>query len=434
MVFAAGAGVLQRVAQIAAAFLFMPWLLRTLGPARFGVWGAATSLSWLNGLLDLGLGAALITTVGRAAALDRQADARQHVSGALTLGSALAVLTTIAAWLLASRADGNSMSGPYFIAAVGLALNIPLSGANSIWMALQKGHISAFWELIQTVLMVGGTLAAMRTSLDVRLYVAVVYGAAVLANAGSMTHLFWRHPGLRPNLWSNPAGAIRSVAGKGFLYFATGITGGMTYMLDNVLALQLLGPEASARMAIAMRICTSTLGFLMIVSQPLWPAFAEAAARGDLRWIRKGLMRGMGLVMAGACAAAVLLIGFGPWFFHWWLHADLGIGYDLLWAMAAWILAQALGRVPYLLLNAVGVMRFQVILCLIATSAALWLKFLWAPRLGVAGILLATAAMASLVSFPALIWRDWSWFRSFRKRPGSAPPPRNLLGVVNEPA
>ena len=150
-------------------------------------------------------------------------------------------------------------------------------------MALQKGYISGFWELMQTVLTTLGLFCAAALTKDVRVYVAVVYGGLVLANLGSLIHLFWLHPELRPRGLPESLASIREVAGSGILFFILSITGGLAFMLDNVLALQLLGPEASARMTIAMRICMTAVGMLTVLSQPLWPAFTDAAHNADRR-------------------------------------------------------------------------------------------------------------------------------------------------------
>jgi len=412
IVFAAGAGVLQRFVQVAGALLVVPLLLKSLGAPRFGVWGAVTSLAWLISLLDLGLGAALVTMVAEATALNRDADARRHVTGALVAASGLGVVTLVVASVVVLVAVPRDLTGPYLLAVFGIAVNVPLNSANSVWMALQKGYISAFWELIQTLLIQTGLIVAAFVSVDVRVYVGVVYGGFALANFGSLSHLFLRHPELRPDAWAEPLKAARDVAARGMLYFTAGLTGALTYLLDTVLALQLLGPEAAARMTVASRICLSAGGFLTIISQPLWPAFAEASARGDLRWMRRGLARGTALMMGVAIAGAAFLVTLGRPFLRWWLHADLGFGQGLLWAMAIWILAQAAGRVPCFLLLGVGVIRFQVVMCAIATSIALFLKFVWAPRLGVAGILWATAAAALFINLPALTWRSMQWLRS----------------------
>jgi hypothetical protein len=94
---------------------------------------------------------------------------------------------------------------------------------------------------------------------------------------------------------------------------------------------------------------------------------------------------------------------------RWWLHTDLGIGQGLLWAISVWILAQALFRVPNLLLNGLSILRYQIALFSISTTVALALKFALAPYFGVAGILWGTTAAVFVVVIPASIWRIRQW-------------------------
>jgi O-antigen/teichoic acid export membrane protein len=414
IVFSASAGVFQRLAQAASTLLIMPLLLKVLGPARFGVWGAAASLAWLAGIVDLGMGAALVTAVANATALHREDDARRYITGALLAGSGLAALILILA-TAAVLAGVPQAGGTYLIAIIGLALNIPLSGASSLWTALQKGYVSGFWELVQTLLTTVALVVATLVSTDVRVYVAIVYCGLVLANVGSLAHFLLRHPELRPRGVDHPRKAAQSVAGMGMMYFALGVVGGLSYLLDNVFALELLGPEASARMTVALRICLTALGILAVIAHPLWPAFAEAAARGDKRWIRRGLVRGSMLLVAVAVLGSMVLLAAGGPFLRWWMRADLGIGRNLLWAMAVWIVMLAVARVPLLLLNALSVVRFQVLVCLIATPTAIALKVFLSDRLGVAGILWATTVSLVFITVPAAGWRIGRWMKSVRQ-------------------
>jgi len=388
----------------------MPLLLRVLGPAQFGIWGAAASLAWLSSLVDLVMGTALVTLVARSSAGESTEQARRHIAGALSMGSGLAGLTLLAAAFVASMSGvAQGRMGPYFIAAIGLILNVPLSSGNNIWMALQKGYISSSWELVQTLLTTAGLVSAALLTRDVRVYVVVVYLSLVLANVGSLIHLFLRHPELRPKgLWMSWP-AMREVAGQGMLYFILALTGSLSFMLDNVLALGLLGPEASARMTIALRICITAAGALAVMSQPLWPAFADAAEKADRRWIIKTLLRGSALLVGLSIAGSSVLLLYGERLLQWWLHTNLGISKGLLWAIAAWVVAQALIRIPILLLNGLSVLHYQIAMVSVAAALALALKFALAPYFGVAGILWGTSTAIFLIVIPASVWRIWRW-------------------------
>jgi O-antigen/teichoic acid export membrane protein len=422
--------VFQRLVQVGSTLVVMPLLLRVLGPAKFGIWGAAASLAWLSGLVDIGTGTALVTLVARSSALDRAEQARRHIAGALSMGSGLAGLMLVAAFVASITGAAQGRTAPYLIAVIGLAVNLPLNAGNNVWMALQKGYYSGFWELVQTLLTTAGLIAAAALTKDVRVFVAVVYIGLVLANIGSLVHLFWWHPELRPEgLWfSWPV--MREVAGHGVLYFILALTGGLSFLLDNVLALGLLGPEASARMTIALRICVTAIGGLAVMSQPLWPAFADAAEKADRKWILKALLRGSALLVGLTLAGSSLLLIFGERLLRWWLHTNLGIGSGLLWAISAWALAQALVRIPILLLNGLSILRYQIAVFSAATLLAFALKFALAPYLGVAGILWGTTIVVFLIVIPASIWRIWQWAMRPSPRVGELPENRaeEILG------
>ncbi len=420
IVAAASFGVFQRLVQVASTLLLMPFVLRALGAAHFGVWGAASSLAWLVGLVDIGTGTALVSLVARSMARNEPHEARNQVTGALGVGVCAALVMLAAAFVGWISGVLQGSSAPYLIALVGLALNIPLSSANNVWMALQKGYVSGFWELVQTVLSTAALITAGAFTKDVWVFVALVYAGLVVSNLGSLIHLLWAHPELRPVGLRVPTAAMREVALSGILFFVLGIATGLSFMLDNVLALQLLGPEAAARMTIAVRICLSALGLIAVISQPLWPAFTEAAHKADRGWIRRTLLRGSALLVGLAAAESLILVIYGEPLLRLWLHANLGIGRALLVAISAWIIVHSLGRVPYLLLNGLSLIPFQIAVLSISTSIALGLKFGLAPLLGVAGILWGTIIPTLLIVIPAGIWRIYTWADESAKRDGLA--------------
>jgi O-antigen/teichoic acid export membrane protein len=301
----------------------------------------------------------------------------------------------------------------YLISFAGLAVNLPLSSANNIWMALQEGYFSNTWELVQTVVTTVALIVATFYTKDVRVFVALVYGGLVISNLGSLVHLYLRHPELMPKRlerWS----AAREVVSSGLMFFLMGIAGSLTFMLDNVLALQLLGPQASAQMTIAMRICMTGMGMLTVIAQPLWPAFTDAAHRADHHWVMHKLAWGMALMTGVTVAGSVILLVWGETLLRLWLHTDLGIGMGLLWAVAVWIVAQALFRVPHNLMNGLLLVRFQILVFTLATAIALALKFALASPLGDAGILWGTNLTMLLIVMPACLWRIWRWAKHLK--------------------
>lgn len=406
---AAGFGGFQRVVQIASTLVIMPVMLRALGAAGFGIWGAAASLAWLSGVIDLGMGSALVTLVARSVARGQASDARRQIACALTLAAAVAVILLLLASIAWQATPARAEATVYFIAVLGLCLNLPLNSANNVWMALQQGYYSSLWELVQTLVTTVGLLLATVFTSDLRLMVAIIYGGLVASNLGSLIHLLIVHPELRPEKPLQSWDTFREVASAGSMFFVIAVAGSLSFVLDNVLALQLLGPEASARMTIAMRLCVTALGGMAVVSQPLWPAFTDAAHRSDRHWIFGNSARWMVLLVGSAVAGSAVLVLWGERLLRFWLHADLGFSPVLLWAIAAWIVAQALVRVPNLLLSALLLVRFQAFVIGIGVAVAVALKFALARPFGVGGILWGTTLAVLLIVLPASLWRIRRW-------------------------
>lgn len=408
----AGVGIFQRLAQVACTLILMPVLLHTLGTAEFGIWGAAASLAWLVGLADFGAGTALVTLVARSMALEQVHEARRQVAAALTMSSVLALAFLLligAAWNWRAWGTGGTV---YLIAFAGLAVNLPLNSAGNVWMALQEGYYLSTWELVQTVVTTVALLAATLYTRDVRVFVAIVYGGLLAANLGSLIHLFLRHPELRPERLPARWAAARDLVSSGVMFFLMGVAGSLSFMLDNVLALELLGPKASAQMTIALRICMTGMGVLAVISQPLWPAFTDAAHTADRQWVMHKLVWGAALLTGIAGAGSLVLVLWGEPLLKLWLHTNLGIGTGLLVAIAAWVLVQALTRVPHLLLNGLLLVRYQTVVFAVALAVAFALKFALAGSMGPAGILWGTTISVLLIILPATLWRIRRWARA----------------------
>lgn len=412
------AGVFQRFAQLLSSLITLPLVLHCDGVAGFGVWGAATSLAWLSGLLTLGFGAALVTLIPRGLAAGKTLENRGYVTAALhgsILLSAALLLGGVAAWRLGAPVPRP----PFLIAGVTLILNIPLGLSPDIWLALQKGHIAAFWGAVQTVLGLVFIIIGALAGAGVTLMVLAIYGALLLSNAGSLAHVLVVHPHIRP-VWKMPPAAMRMILSQGGLIFLATIAWACATAFDNVLVLEWLGPAASARMAVAMRVCVTATGMLGAVTSPFWPSFADALAAEDHAWARRTLWLGTAAVFALSICGCTVLIAFGAPLLNWWLHQDLHITKTLLWAMAAWITCLTLTNVPSTLLTAALELKVQILSLAVAAIVGFGLKYLVAAPFGVPGILLVPPALWLFLVTPCFWWKAWGVTKQTRQVSGAS--------------
>jgi O-antigen/teichoic acid export membrane protein len=365
----------------------------------------------MTAALDFGIGGALLTAIANRRARGEPERARAEATAGILLASCVALvelaaaLAAICIWVPAHE------RAIYLIAAISLGINVPISLAASIWSGLQKLYIASGWEAVQTLLSVGGLYLLTRLTSDVRFYVAITFGGLLLANLGSLIHLFLSHTELRPRQPFPARALFADLARRGVPYVLLALSAALAVNSDIIIALSVLGSEPAARMAVAERANMTALGLLWVVSLPLWPAFTDAAVSGDLAWVRAHLVRGMVLLTACAVAGSAVLIIFGQQLLDLWLRGSLTLGQDVLWAMAVRVVVSSLGQIPTLFLNALGVVWFQVAVALVYSGLALALKLALAPRLGISGILLATAISSGLTYLPAYLWWVWRWMR-----------------------
>src|SRR5207248_1138716 len=111
-----------------------------------------------------------------------------------------------------------------------------------------------------------------------------------------INHLYvfhWRRPQLRPR-WSHfSAGAARRLLGMGGLFLVLQISMAFAFTSDNLVAAQVLGPEAVTQYSVPYRLFGIFITMLMVILGPLWPAYGEAASRGDVDWVVRTLKRSL---------------------------------------------------------------------------------------------------------------------------------------------
>lgn len=415
-IFSSFAGVGQRLLQMGGVLIVMPMVLHAVGSEGFGVWAAAASFFWMTVVVDFGVGQALLTVVAQNIARGDILEVRRQIGAALAVSLVLSLAGTILAVTIIPGVASPQVADAYLIAAVLLSINIPLSLTGNVWTGLQRFHMTSAWESFQTVVTVCGLFVLTRFSTDTRYYVAVTAGGLLIANVASTINLYSRYPELLPSLRLPSASRCLALMQRGAPFFILSVAATLAVNLDSVIALSRLGPDAASRMAVAQRACLTALGLLFVVTQPLWPAFTDAATRGDYVWVRRGLLRGAIVVTLCATTGGAILILFGQPLLDLWMGGGMKLGQDVLWAMAAWIAMLSLGRIVDVLLNGLGAVWFQARVAIAYSALAFLLKFLLAPDFGVAGILASTAIAYGLTYAPAYIWWLTRWLRDANLR------------------
>lgn len=418
------------------SLITMPLVLHSLGVERFGVWVTLSSLMALSALGDLGIGNGLINAISTAHGTDDRISARIYVSSAFFMALAFscvlfavfAVLDFVVPWPTLFH-----LSSPAAIAEVGPAVkvimacvvfNIPLGVLLKVRTGYQEVHIMTLWGMLGIIAAVPTVVALAWVKAPLPWFVFADAGVPLVIMTCNAACLFLiDRPWLRPALSSVRLQAMRGLLSLGLLFLVLHVTGMLAFSFDNLLAIAICGPEAAGLYAIAIKLfgpCRLIAGTLL---GPLWPAYGEAVARGDIAWARRALA--VSIIAAEVFVVPLSLVSlfFGSSLASFWFQRPISLSFGLLAGMALWVMVETVGGGLSMFLNGASVVRAQVPLCITFAAAAIGVKITLAYRFGVAGIIWGTVipyAIVQILPYLRLVRRT---FRDLAQRNNVSAPP-----------
>src|SRR5208282_70762 len=110
--------------------------------------------------------------------------------------------------------------------------------------------------------------------------------------------LFREFPWLLPARRAFSGVAARKIFDLGILFFVLQCAFVLAYTSDNIVIAQVLGAAAVALYAVPQKLFSSVSTIVSMAINPLWPAYGEALARGDVAWVRRTFFASLRLVLA----------------------------------------------------------------------------------------------------------------------------------------
>jgi O-antigen/teichoic acid export membrane protein len=398
-------GVLSIVAKGGAAIAniaSLPLLANYLGQERFGVWLVASSFLTWSSIADLGLANTLKNNLAEA---DGQGDVQRAIQAITSTVFAICGLTiTLLVVLLAVNPFipwmqiFNVQQGQSEINAFGLfcgllfVARIPLAIPNQIYSGYQEGYyyqvISGLTSLLALVMLglvtqIGGDLSALA---------GAFFGTMMAADIVAAVHLFGRHrPELLPN-WENfDLSVAVNIMRSGLQIWVAQISAIAVFQTDLIIVTQLFGASEVAIYGVALRLFT-IISFLQgAFLNPLWPAYTEAAARGDRAWIMTTFRRSIVIGLAMSMTVGGVLVIVLPYLVKMWINQNAQIDPLLLAGMFSTAVLITVSNAIAILANGLGEIRSQAILSPIFALFNLVFSVLLGKWLGVAGVTIATS-------------------------------------------
>lgn len=385
------------------ALISVPLSLRYLERERYGLWLSLTSMVAMFGFADLGLGNGLLNFVSNAHGKDDRDAARVAVSSTLTLlvcisltvGSAFAVCYPFIDWSSFFNLESpiaQAEAGPAAAVLVaGFLVGLPLGVVQTIRSGYQEAYVNAMWAVGGNLLGLAGLVACVAFKAPLPVLVFAVAGGPLIGIVGNSVQLFLRdRPWLMPRLRLFSRTTALAILRTGLVFVALQLAVGLAYNSDNLVIAQHLGSRAVVDYGVASRLFALVASLVTAFLSPLWPAYGESIARGDIAWVRSTLRRSLWLSAGVTSVIAMVLVPVGPTLLRLWTHTEIDVSVALLAGQATWMVLSSVGNALAMYLNAANRLRFQLIAAVFLTGLALWFKYALVRAYGVDGMAWAT--------------------------------------------
>lgn len=402
LALSATTGGLVRLIGFITIAVTVPLTLGYLGAARYGFWVTVTSLAAVLQFSDLGLGNGLVTMVAESPAHNERQRVRTLVSSALALLVVSGAVVLALSLLLARFVDWPAIFDLSGTAAreaapaiavflVCLAAGIPLGLVTNVQNGLQEGFHANMWTALGAITGLAALITAALMQAPVPVLVAAGAIPPLLALAGNSVDFFCRrHPDLRPSLAAVDMSTAKALLRLGGLFFVLQLAVAVAYSSDNLIIGAVRGAQEVTKYAVPFRLFAFLPMVVALFSAPLWPAYGEAIARGDIAWVRQALFRSLAVVGAITVPCGVLLVIAGPSVIDAWTGGRVRPGGFLLMGLGLWAVLGSLGGAASMLLNAARAVRLQVLAASTMALTNVGLTIVLVGRIGAAGAVWAT--------------------------------------------
>lgn len=410
---AAASGVTKGVG-VAINLAMVPLTIGYLGPEKYGLWMAISSLIAILQMMDLGIGNAIISLIADEKNKDGEQSTRQILVSALIVltcisitGITIAVLVTPHInwqWLLNYSTKNLNEIATTSIQTflVVFALNITVSIAQSARLGLQEGHKNGIFNIAGQLTNLTATYFTIQANGDLPLLIAAASSGTLLFHSINLLFLFRRLP--KTALTKKTISRyVRPVLSKGFGFFSLQIIGIISYNLDNMIVAHYVGLKAVPQYSIAMRIFTIPGAILALFFSGLWAAYADAKSKDDWSWIRWTFKKTITTSALASLLISSILAATLPFSMHLLSKGTVKPTVAITLGMFLWGALSAVGGATASLLNGLHILKVQTYTAIIAAFLNITFSITLAIKIGASGPIWGSV-LAQISTYPILIW------------------------------
>jgi O-antigen/teichoic acid export membrane protein len=308
-------------------------------------------------------------------------------------------------------------------------MTIPLSAVQKIQAAFQDGYKNNLWQLGSSLVSLGAIIVAVKMKATLpTLVLAISASPLTVAAANSLYVIWYDRPYLRPQFRHFSLAAARELLGIGSAFTVLSLSASLAFASDNLVISHILGPVRVPEFAVPARLFGIVSGLIISCQMSLWPAYGEAAERGDVGWIRRTLARSLWAGITVSLGTGIVAVLFMPTILRHWLGPQLHTPLLLVGGLALWMVMQASAASVSVLLNGLNVMKPQIAIACVFTPTCILLKILLTQSAGLPGTVCASLLSyfgVTLIPYCIIVPRVLEKLHQSRTSVGRPPTHRN---------
>jgi O-antigen/teichoic acid export membrane protein len=397
-IFARGVGALCQILQV-------PIAIKALGNEAFGLWISLMSVSYLITFADFGLGQGTQNRLAEAFATDREDEQHDLFANAFLVLASIGLVLFVVGSIVIQGVDFTRMfhiaspdlrvTAPTAVRVVLLffCINFPLGLAQRLSYARQMGWMHNLTQALAGVASVIGIYVAAHRGAGIVAIIVVVQSTVVVGNAVLLLVQFRQMGWLGGFRGRFRQKTVRGLLGLGGFFALQQVLTVVLFALPQVIISTAMGAASVTSFNLTQRffnVFAIIQGAFML---PLWPAYSEAAGKGEYAWIQKTLMKSVKATLAFSVGPMAIATLVARPLIRLWVGAKADLpSLELIWVLFIWNAVVFLQQPFGYMLAGISEVRRVTVYAIIGTVVSTSLMLAMVGRLGQEGVVIGLLA------------------------------------------
>lgn len=190
---------------------------------------------------------------------------------------------------------------------------------------------------------------------------------------------------------------VKELFNLGYKFFLIQIQMLVLYHATNVLISNVSGPEDVTSYNLSYKLISVMMMVYTMMLQPMWPAFTDAYAKKDFKWM-KNVYKKMIKIYIICVGAVIVMVLASPLVYKVWIGDRAHVPFLMTVIVAIYVLVHSWDTLQVNLINGIGTIRLQTYITTIGLISHIPLAFTLGKYIGAYGVVVSMALICAFYS------------------------------------